>query len=489
MQVKHSKRKLPVLSLIFAILTLIGGFGILFLPSDIVEMIVEFAIIALLVIYGILRLVTCLQDGRTAVGIITFAVLLLAAYALIMVEVFFAELTFIPSIIVGSVSVLIGLIRLLICVNCAVNRVKGAVRNGISSFFCLVFGIAMIVHPVRNFSLLGLVCGFYLIFYSVTMFGDFFAAVLHTDMKEDRSRRRTHFAVPNLITAIQPGRMIKKINKAKAEGQLTGGMLIQQMDDGADKTANLEIMIHLTTQGANKFGHVDLAVGDKIYSYGTYDSSTVKFGGFVSQGMFIIVPKIPYLKYCLDYQQKYVIGFGAHLSDKQLSVVHDNIKKFLDNCEPFDSLYERAVKNGEDVSSFSDPASNLVRDVGGKVYTVTKGLFRRYFGININCVRAADLLLTDTGIDRLSFSGISTPGGYYTMLDNMFKRRNTRIFRKTFYIDADEIDDLEDLRALAKETAAEIEELRRGTAKQSDPDENEEKDETADLRGSTDEEV
>lgn len=460
MELIHTKRKLPILTLLFAILILAAGVGILFLPDELVAGFVVIAIIALLFIFGIIRLVTCLLDERYAAGIVTVILSWAGAVALITIDTFFAHLTFIPSIIVGSVSVLIGLVRLAICINCIVNKVKGAWRNGFSSFFCCLFGILILVHPIANFDLLGLVTGFYLIFYAVTMFGDFFASVFSTDLKDSKLRRRTHFAVPNLITAIQPSRLIKKINKSREEGKIKGGMLIQQMDDGSDKDVNLEIMIHLTTQGMNKFGHVDLAVGNKVYSYGTYDSDTVKFGGFVSQGTFIIVPKIPYLKYCLDYQQKYVIGFGAHLSDQQLESVQNNIRQFLDNCEPFESHYERALKSGEDGSSFSDPASNLVRDVGGKVYTVTKGLFRRYFGVNINCVRAADLLLTDSGVDRLSFSGISTPGGYYSMLDNMFRRRNTRIFRKTFYINADEIDDIEELRALARQTAQEVEEIR-----------------------------
>ena len=128
----------------------------------------------------------------------------------------------------------------------------------------------------------------------------------------------------------------------------------------------------------------------------------------------------------------------------------------LSDCEPFESLYEKALKNGEETSELKDPASNIVRDVGGKVYTVVKGPFRRYFGINSNCVKAADWLLTDSGIDKLSFNGISTPGGYYSMMENMFRRSNTRIIRKTSYIISDEIDDLDELRELAAMTAAEM---------------------------------
>ena len=128
----------------------------------------------------------------------------------------------------------------------------------------------------------------------------------------------------------------------------------------------------------------------------------------------------------------------------------------MSNCEPLESKYEIAVKNGEDGSKLNDPASNIVRDVGGEVYTVTKGRFRRYFGISTNCVRVADWLLSDSGLDRVSFSSISTPGGYYYMLQNMFRRAHTRLIRKTTYIVADEIDDIEELRRLARSTKEEL---------------------------------
>lgn len=444
------------MTLAAAILLFLTGIGFIIINEIVIEAVLVISLAFVLFSYGIIRLVRCWKSNDFSKGVVTIILCFSAGVGLIVADYSIKSVAVLPSIAVGAVAVIIGLLRLLICINCIKNRIKGGIRNGISALFCLAFGILLLVNPITNFQILVTVAGFYLIFYGITMFADFIAEMSESDMDENKIYRRTHFAFPNLYTSLQPSQMIEQINKGREDGSIVGGMLIEQKPDAKYKDVNVEILVHLTTQGANKFGHVDLAVKDKVYSYGTYDTSTVKLAGFVAQGSFIIVPKIPYLKYCLTYQQKYVIGFGAHLSEKQIQNIQNNIEKFLSECEPFESPYERAVKNGEDGDKLDDPASNVVRDVGGKVYRVVKGMFRRYFGINTNCVKAADVLLTDSGIDRLSFSGISTPGGYYSMLNGMFKRKNTRIIRKTSYIIADEIDDLDELRELVRQTAAEM---------------------------------
>ena len=456
MQIKKSKRRLPVFSLLSGLALLILGAGILILPYRDLEdgFIILFA--AAVFVFGIVRLINLLQKDKYLPGALSLIISWTLTFLILVSHFGVLKATFVPCIVVGVVAVLIGLLRVLIMVNCIANRIGGAFRNGLSGLACLVFAVFLLRHPVENFGVLAVVTGFYLIFYAVTMLCDAFASIFRLDLRESKTRRRTHFGLPNIITALQPARMIKRINDARADGSVHGGMLIEPKPNADFDTVNLEVLVHLTTQGANKFGHVDIAVGDKVYSYGTYDSSMDKYGGFVSQGTFIIVPKIPYLKYCLDRQKKYVIGFGAHLSEEQLDGVKAKIDEMMSNCEPFESKYEVAVKNGEDGSELNDPASNIVRDVGGKVYTVTKGRFRRYFGISTNCVRVADWLLSDSGLDRVSFSSISTPGGYYHMLQNMFRRAHTRLIRKTTYIIADEIDDIEELRRLAKETKAEL---------------------------------
>lgn len=445
MNVKRIKNKMPLLTLAAAVLMTAAGLGLILMPGEWIQYALMIVEVGALFLYGGLRAVQAVINKKPQKGAVAMIMSWGIGSGLLYCGFSGQAAAVMPSIIVGSVSIIMGLMRLLICINCTVNHVKGAVRNGFSAFLCLAFGLFLVVRPIYNFDLLALVAGFYLIFYGVTMLIDALAAMFGSDMDENKLDRRIHFAAPNLITAVRPARMIAAINKQIASGSLESGMLIEQKENAGFDTVNLEIMVHLTTQGANKFGHVDIALGDTVYSYGTYDSSKVKFGGFVSQGNIIIVPKIPYLKYCLDYQKKYVIGFGAYLSEKQLATVKRRIDEALSNSEVLVSEYEKAVAQGRDGSELNDSASNIVRDCGGRVYTVIRGMFRRYFGINTNCVRFADWLLSETGIDAISFSGLRTPGAYYAMLQNMFTRKNTRVFRKISYILSDEISHVDKL--------------------------------------------
>lgn len=434
MDVKKIRNKIPVLTLLSAIAVLALGILLLFLTERVVEWLVIFSVILLLYIYGTLSFLSGIGEMHIERGAMAMAISWSAATILLYLGFEEGVGAVLTSILIGIVALVMGLLRTLICINCIVNEIPGRLRNGISAVLCLAFALFLLIHPINNFSLLSMVAGFYLIFYAVTMFGDAFAAIFRTDLGSDRLKRRIHFAVPNIITAVKPTRMIAQIDRLIEAGKLDHGMLIEEKADHGFDHVNMEVLVHLTTQGTNKFGHVDIAIGETVYSYGTYDESKIKFGGLVAQGTLIAVPKIPYLKYCLDYQKKYVIGFGACLSEKQLATITSRIEDTIkDNAELLESEYEKAVKSGGDGSEHTDSASNIAR-LGGKVWTITGGMFRRYFGINTNCVRFADWLLSDSGIDAISFSGLRTPGAYYDMLENMFRRKNTRVIRKISYI-------------------------------------------------------
>ena len=425
---------MPWLTLLAALGTIAVGIGIAFLPEEIIKMGLEYIFICLLLIYGIVRSIQNFTINKLLNGFLTLSISWTLACILAYISYNLDNVTIIPCIVIGAVSMILGVIRLMICINCIATRYKGKLRNGFSALICIGFALVLFIHPIYNFSILVIVTCVYIVIYGVTMLVDFFAIVFRTDMDEERLKRRTHYAMPNVINAVKPAGMIKSINQSIENGEITNGVIVEEKEGVDCSGVNLEILVHLTTQGANKFGHVDIAMKDTVISYGTYDSSQDKMGGFVSQGTVIVVPKTTYLKFCLDYQKKYVIGFGASLSEKQYDAVQKRVDELLGYCEPFESKYETAIKNGEDGSELKDPASNIVRDVGGKVYTVVSGPFRRYFGINTNCVHVADWLLSESGIDAISFSSLRTPGAYYAMLQGMFRRKNNRIVRKTVYV-------------------------------------------------------
>lgn len=435
MNVTKIRHKIPILTMIAAFALLAAGVLLIIMSGDWIEYLLLFAFTALLIVYGGIRFLQSVNRRKIKEGMIVLGVTWVAAIALMTFDIDPNAAAVVPSILVGAVALLMGILRLMICANCFINNIPGKFRNGISAIICIVFALFLLIHPIANFEFLTTVAGCYLIFYAVTMLFDAFAAIFESDLSEGRLRRRVHFAMPNIFTALKPANLVADINDMREQGKLEHGMIVMEKEQKDFDHINAEIMVHLTTQGVNKFGHVDISIGDTVFSYGTYDPSSVKLGGFISQGTMIRVSKLPYLKHCLDVQEKYVIGYGVCFSGQQLETIKEKIEETLANSTKLESEYDKAVKEGrgEDAENCKDSASNIVR-LGGEVYVVQKGMFRRYFGINTNCVRFADWLLSESGIDAISFSGLRTPGAYYNMLENMFRRKSTRVVRKTAYI-------------------------------------------------------
>lgn len=188
---------------------------------------------------------------------------------------------------------------------------------------------------------------------------------------------------------------------------------------------------------------MDIAIGNTVYSYGTYDKSKNKLAGFISQGTYAEIPKLPYYKYCIDNCGDYIISYGACFSEKQLKTVKDRIAMFKKYCEPLEFKLENPeITTPEPGKRYGDSGENLVRFLNARVFTVVDGSFKSYFGVNVNCVQFADWLLSDTGIDAVSEGGLRTPGAFYYMLENMFHRSNNRIIRKISYFSTEDIEDI-----------------------------------------------
>ena len=450
MGVKKIKNTVPLLTILGATLVLLLGLLILFLPGKTVEMLFVILVSLVLFIYGIVRLIQSFGRKKKREGFIALIITWGAAAAMVAADVGLNVMAAVPSVAVAVISLLLGVFRIAICFNCIFNHIKGGLRNGISALLCLLFGIALLIYPIASFDLLSIVAGIYLMAFSVTMYCDAAAEIRRSDLSDEKHKRRVHFVAPNILTAGKPKYLIIQINSLIKEGKLENGMLIEEKEKTEFDRINIEILVHLT-QDSNMFGHVDIAVGDTVYSYGTYDETKLKLGGFIAQGTMIVVPKMPYLKYSLDCRKKYVVGFGVCMSEQQLATVRSRIEETLAGSEKLETEYERAVREGRDGSEYTDSASDVVRNCGGDVYTVNKGRFRSYFGINTNCVGFADWLLSESGIDAISFSSLRTPGAYYNMLDNMFRRSNTRVVRKIWYIKSEDIKHIEKLSGHSEE--------------------------------------
>lgn len=452
MQIFTHKKRTPFVTLIAALVVAALGIVMLFLPDETVEYIMVIIVSVSLLLGGITFLVQNFRLKKYGMGILGLVLYLAVAAVLLVLEYFFYFISLAPVIIIAIVSIVVGLVRGAICVNCFANGVRGGISNGIFALVFLAAGIALLFFPLENFSTLRVVIALYLLLYALTMFGDFYAEVSRSELEEERMHRRTHFALPNIITAFKIKKMVKGIYKNIEEDKFEHRILVEEKENSGFDTVNLEINLHLTDPAGNQFGHMEIAIGDTAYSYGTYDKSKNKMAGFISQGTYAEIPKLPYYKYCIDNCGDYMISYGACFSEKQLQTVYDRLALFKKSCEPLELKIEHPeITTPEPGKRYSDAGENLQQFLGAKLYTVVDGSFKSYFGVNVNCVKFADWLLGDTGIDAVSFGGLRTPGAFYYMLEGMFHRPHNRIIRKVSYFSSDGIEKVDQL---GKEPAA-----------------------------------
>lgn len=439
---KKIKQRKPIVTFLVALGVTLLGIGLLFVPDETLEYLLVLIISVSLILGGISFMIQRFQIKKYLQGIIGLVVFLLVAAVLLVLQYYFWVLTIAPCLLIGIVAILVGIVRAAICVNCFVNGYRGGIMNGIFALVLIATGLLLTFSPLEHIFALRYFISLYLIIYAITIFGDFYAEVTLTELEEDRMRRRTHISLPNLITAFKIKNMVTDIYKKIDDKEFEKKIYVEDKETSNFDTVNLEINLHLTDPKGNQFGHMDIAIGDTVYSYGTYDKSKNKLGGFISQGTYAEIPKLPYYKYCVENCGDNVISYGACFSEKQLDSVKEKLKMFKQYCVPLElKIRHPEVTVPKPGRRYGDAGEFLVHFLNAKIYTVIDGSFKSYFGVNTNCVMFADWLLSDTGIDAVSMGGLRTPGAFYYMLENMFYRPNNRIIRKISYFSTDGIEE------------------------------------------------
>lgn len=430
MKVKVLKVPMKAVSpfLLLATALLFLALGIVTLAdSRITLKLIQYFCAGMLVVSGISRASAC-WNRKPVWAILVLLGFLLAAGSLFWFIRFFAV-----SIekIFGTWFLLQGFLSLLIFIQCWVQKIPGRVRNGMAALISLGFGIVLWVSPM---SLLAItrVAGIYMILYSVMLLGDFFTELLEWDLVAVRLKRRIRIALPTFMTAFIPVRLINYFNQYFKENP-EGGEGLSRVEADDQECADLEVFIHLAEGGFNSFGHVDICYQDTVYSYGCYDHHAHRYFGMVSDGTMAVAPREPYIAHCLTFEKKVLVGFGLRLSQVQKQSVERQLEKVKALWVPWRCDEEKARAGELPAGEYNDAASELLKATGAKIYKINTKPFKTYFAINTNCVQLADFIIGSSGIDVLSANGIVTPGSYYSLLQELFERKNSLVVRKLVY--------------------------------------------------------
>ncbi|MDD4692705.1 HdeD family acid-resistance protein [Eubacterium aggregans] len=425
------KNYTPVAWIAIAILVFIGGLLLLFNVS-LAWQIIEVASAALVCLVGVVyflsgiigtaqdRLKTVLLGGVLVVGGI---IMFVAPY--LVKDIF--------NLVAGILGMIIGVLVLL---NAFKLRSDGAwwlsTLLGGLIYLCLGFVMTQADNQGRLF---GIIFGIYLICFSFNIFADAFVALMRNNDGAKKAKKRMRIALPAIFAAFLPMKMLKQVNDLVQEepGEL---LMLSEERQHENIVPDMEIYIHTREGLIPGMGHVDIALGDTVYSYGNYDDSTWKMGGFFADGVLVEMSRQDHIDQALDVEKKILMVYGLSLEPEQLAGVKGQIEKIYGDTIPWKPLAQQC-EEGEipgQPEDFKDVSSDLYNATKAKFYKFKKGnAFKTYYAVGTNCVALADTIVGKSGIDILRINGIITPGAYLDYLDALYERGDTIVVTKTLY--------------------------------------------------------
>ncbi len=193
--------------------------------------------------------------------------------------------------------------------------------------------------------------------------------------------------------------------------------------------AECEIMVHLCDSRFDSlFGHVDMTVGDTVYTYGNYDSFANRLGGAVSDGLLAVMPRAPYIDYSLHHEKKVLVAYAVRFDEGELKKLRAFLSGFTTQDQQFQPL---ALDKCPDKTQ--DSASLMQYFTKGRMFKPGNRLFKTYFAIGTNCVRFVDEAFARAGVSRHHMAGVLMPGDYLSMLEKELKKPDGFVTCRSVY--------------------------------------------------------
>ena len=283
--------------------------------------------------------------------------------------------------------------------------------------------------------LFGLIFGIYLILFSLNIFSDALASLMKHNDGAQKMKKHIRISLPVVIAAFLPIRLLNKVNKLVEEEP---DALLILSEKNKQQEIDMEIFIHTRAGLIPGIGHVDVSMGDLVYSYGNYDTATWKMGGFFADGVMVEMDKAAHVKQALDVEKKILMGYGLSLPPEQKKGAQDKLDEIITNLIPWEPLAEQAEKGEIDGTpeDYNDVSSQLYNDAEARFYKFKFGdPFKTYYAMGTNCVKLVDTIVGKTGIDLMKVNGIITPGAYLDYLDRLYERGDSIVVSRTLYQD------------------------------------------------------
>lgn len=427
---KSLKNMAPIVWIIIAIGILVTGIILFFDQTNFVWEIVETVIAGLVFLVGIMYVISIfMKTSENKLKNLGVGFLCVLGGIALYVFPLFIKGTF--NLVAGILGIVIGVLILL---NALKLRSDGASWVG-TLFTALIYiglgiGMGFTNSEGRVFDI---ILGVYLVFFSFNIFGDAFVTLMSSNDEAQKVKKHVRVPIPVIFAAFLPMKLLKKVNELVKE-EPEELLLLSNKDQ--NRIPDLEVYIHTREGFIPGMGHVDLCLGDLVYTYGNYDDSTWKLGGFFADGVMVKMEREAHIKQALDIEKKVLMVYGLALTPEQKIGVIKQLGEIEKDLIPWETKAEQCEKGEIEgkPEDYNDVSSQLYKDYDAEFYKFKQGNpFKTYYAVGTNCVKLADMVVGRSGIDLLRVNGIITPGTYLDYLDSLYERGDSIVVTKKLY--------------------------------------------------------
>ena len=344
----------------------------------------------------------------------------------------FKRLWALVPLVLGVYALLLGAVQLIQFLQYRHEKTVGHLAHLIGAVLQIAFGLSFLGGLVAHIPFGLAVAGIYFILFGLTRLFDCIDALLPADKKR-KAKRRVRILLPAFISALIPGKALNTVNEyLAAPPQEEIENRLHAARENAN-TPNVEVFVHVSPDGAGRMGHVDLCVDGNCISYGGYDTAAMKLGGAMGPGtIFSHNDRDAYIAFCQRTSNKTLFAFGLYFTPQQLEKLYEKLHQIEKNCYEWKPDAHLAAEGDLPQGDYKDYGSELYRATGATFYKFTRGQFKYYFVLGLNCVKFADTLLKASGSDTV-MAGIISPGTYFEFLNREFKRVGGCVLTRTVY--------------------------------------------------------
>ncbi len=304
-------------------------------------------------------------------------------------------------------------------------------RYLISALLNLGFGIFFMLYTYQYghfFTGIRLI-GLYLILLGCTMFMDGLAKVIPNKFI---IKWTEHFRMrpPAIVTAFVP---LTTMNRMRDYFRFNTDEIQPLEIRKYDGEVNVEVYVHVAKSLRGIAGHVDIAIGDTVVCYGTYDRENVHLGGGIGAGViYEVYDKDVYLKFCQEVRKETLFEYGLSFSEEELQKIKDKLEEIKSRTTIWKCKAQRVKDEEQETFVAKDMSCKIALAMETVFYKFNSGAYKYYWMFGSNCVTFTDELIKASGMKTVA-KKTATPGTYFTFLNDEFAKGNSKIVNRTVY--------------------------------------------------------